>query len=74
MATKLKEMNADVQPGFYRPDAAAKYVSLSRRHLFTLTQRGVFAVIRIGHKVTLYSRADLDAGLSRLRTAAIGER
>ena len=63
----------EAQPGYLRPEHAARYVSLSRRHLATLTARGVFPCTRIGKKLTLYARADLDAAIARLRTGAVGE-
>lgn len=63
----------EVQPAYLRPEGAAKYCCISRRYLATLTARGVFPCTRMGRKLTLYARADLDAAIARLRTGAIGE-
>lgn len=64
---------AEMQPGYLRREQAAKYCGISSRHLTTLTARGIFPCTRIGRKLTLYARADLDAAIARLRTGAIGE-
>lgn len=57
-----------IQPGFLRPAQAAAYLSVTRRTLLNLTTRGIVPASRIGPKLTLYSRADLDAAVKRYAT------
>ncbi len=52
-----------ITPAFLRPEQAATYLSISRRHLTDLTSRGVLPAARIGRRLTLYAKADLDAAV-----------
>lgn len=53
----------DIQPAFLRPEQAAVYLGISKRHLHTLTSRGVLRSAKVGRKLTLYSRADLERAI-----------
>lgn len=46
-----------ITPAFLRPDQAAVYLSISKRHLYDLP----IPKAKIGKKLTLYAKADLDA-------------
>ena len=67
-------MTASVQNiGYFRPQAAAVYCSISLRTLNRWTKARKVPVIRPGARAILYSRADLDEALRRYRISAIGE-
>ena len=51
-----------ITPAFFRPEQAAAYISISKRHLSDLP----IPKARIGRKCTLYARADLDAFVASL--------
>lgn len=58
---------------YYRQIDAASYLGISTRTLIRLTNSGAVACARIGSKLTLYKRADLDAFYQRNRRSAIME-
>lgn len=60
------------QPAFLRPPESARYLSISERHLRDLTRRGIIPAARLGKKLTLYARADLDAAVARFMSASLG--
>ena len=62
MTTVTAEPTANITPAFLRPEQAAQYLSISKRHLYTLP----IAKARIGRKCTLYAKADLDAFVASL--------
>lgn len=57
---KEKDKRSAVDPAFLRPDNAAWYLGISRRHLGELTRLGVIPAARMGRKCTLYGRAELE--------------
>ena len=61
-----------VTPKFIRPDQAAEYLSISRRHLCDLTRRGIVPACRVGRRCTVYAVADLDSAMMKLRTPEVG--
>ena len=67
------ETLAAFPPAFLRPTDAAAYLSISRRQLARLTSRRVLPVARLGRKLVLYGRGDLDKAVQRFRQSAIGE-
>jgi hypothetical protein len=58
---------------FLRPAAAAHFLGISRRQLARLTARRVLPVSRLGRKLVLYGRGDLERAVQRFRRSAIGE-
>ena len=58
---------------FLRPVDAARYLGMSRRQLARLTERRVLPVSRLGRKLILYGRGDLEKAIRRFRQSAIGE-
>lgn len=70
---------ASVQPpsvtlrDYYRQPDAAWYLGVSARTLIRLTNCGAVACAKVGKKLTLYRRADLDSFFQRNRRKAVGE-
>lgn len=62
-----------VVPAFLRPKDAAVYLSISERQLRTYSRAGLLPCSRLGRRLVLFARADLDAAMRRLRTHALGE-
>lgn len=62
-----------LKPGYLRKAAAAKYMNVSVRTLSDWTRMRLVAHIKPSNRVCLFRVSDLDAALSRFRTAAIGE-
>ena len=62
-----------MKPGYLRKAAAAKYMNVSVRTLSDWTRMRIVAHIKPSNRVCLFRVSDLDAALSRFRTAAIGE-
>ncbi|MCX7010527.1 MAG: hypothetical protein NTY53_25335 [Kiritimatiellaeota bacterium] len=60
-------------PAFLRPSEAAVFLGMSRRQLARLTARRVLPVSRLGRKLVLYGRGDLEKAVQRFRRSAIGE-
>jgi len=60
-------------PAFLRPADAARFLGISRRQLGRLTSRRVLPVSRLGRKLVLYGRGDLEQAVRRFRQSAIGE-
>ena len=58
---------------YFRPPAAAYYLDVSQRTLIRLTNSGAIACAKLGKKLTLYKRGDLDAFFQRNRRKAISE-
>ena len=56
------------EPGALRPRDAARFLSISERHLWALTKRGEVPSLKLG-RVTLYARETL-VELLRKRSAA----
>jgi len=63
----MKHNETILPPAFLRPEQAAAYLSISRRHLAELTSRGLLPVSRIGRKCTLYARADLEQAVNSFK-------
>lgn len=59
--------------GWLRPDGAARYLSISRRCLGSLTRERVLPFVRLSHRVILFRRQDLDRALARRLVKAVGE-
>ncbi len=57
-----KATDTIIAPAFFRPEQAAYYLSLSKRHLYDLP----IPKARVGRKCTLYAKADLDAFVASL--------
>lgn len=62
-----------MKPGYLRKAAAAKYLNVSVRTLSDWTRMRLVAHIKPSNRVCLFRVSDLDAALSRFRTAAVGE-
>ena len=74
MSPQLKaESHATLPPAFLRPAEAARFLGVSRRQLGRLTARRVLPVSRLGKKLILYGRLDLERAVNRYRQSAIGE-
>ncbi len=56
-----------IQPAFLRPPESAAYIGISLRHLNNLARRGILRPARIGKRLTLYARADLERTILALR-------
>ncbi|MCX6996632.1 MAG: helix-turn-helix domain-containing protein [Kiritimatiellaeota bacterium] len=67
------ESHYQFPPAFLRPAEAASYLGISRRQLARLTARRIFPVSRLGRKLLLYGRGDLEKAVARFRRSAIGE-
>ena len=67
------ESRPQFPPAFLRPAAAALFLGISRRQLGRLTARRVLPVSRLGRKLVLYGRGDLEKAVARFRQSAIGE-
>ena len=63
--------STNIPPAFLRPDQAAAYIGISRRHLCELTRRGLIPAARMGRKLTLYSRKELEAAIERRSTGVV---
>lgn len=64
---KQPERGPQIRPGFLRPNDAAKFLGISRRHISNLTRRGLLPVSRIGARLSLYAVADLEDAVARFR-------
>lgn len=62
MTATAAEPTGRIQPAFFRPDQAASYLSISKRHLSDLPIRKA----KIGRRCALYAKADLDAFVASL--------
>ncbi len=60
-----------IRPGFLRPNDAAKFLGISRRHVSNLTRRGLLPVSRIGSRLSLYAVADLESAVARFRVGKV---
>jgi excisionase family DNA binding protein len=60
---------APSEPGALRPKDAARFLSISERHLWALTKRGEVPHLKLG-RVTLYSRETL---VELIRKLSAGE-
>lgn len=67
------ELRQQFPAAFLRPATAAKYLGISRRQLARLTARRVLPVSRLGRKLVLYGRGDLEKAVQRFRCSAIGD-
>ena len=63
--------NALPEPGWLRPEQAAKYASISRRCLANWMTRRLIPYTKVSHRVVLFRKADIDTALSRLTTKAV---
>jgi excisionase family DNA binding protein len=54
-------MRIKSEKAYLKAGAAAEYLGISRRHLHTLTKRGMIRHSKLGPKLLLYRRSDLDA-------------
>ena len=59
--------------GYCREKDAAAYLSVSSRTLYNMVQRRQIPAHHISDRLVLYKYSDLDEGLSRYRTRAVGE-
>lgn len=50
---------ASIEPAFLRPQEAARFLGISKRHLGDLHAKGVIPGCKIGRKLMLYSKAEL---------------
>lgn len=50
--------------------AAAKYLGVARRHLQSITQKGEIPYYRLGLRLVVYNRFDLDQYLKMRRISA----
>ena len=61
----------EIRPGFLRPNDAATYLGISRRHISNLTRRGLLPVARIGSRLSLYAVADLESAVASFRVGKV---
>ncbi len=61
------ENTANSIDGLLTTEQAAKILTISPRHLWDLTKRGVLPAIKIGRSVR-YARVDIDAFIAARRT------
>ncbi|WP_397545523.1 helix-turn-helix transcriptional regulator [Roseateles oligotrophus] len=60
-----------VQPAVYRCAQAAPYIGVSRSQFYNLAKSGEFPILKLGERASGVLRSDLDAWLSKQRTAAL---
>lgn len=60
MSATVRSLETSLPYQLYTPKDAAKLLAISERHLYTLTQRGDIAVVRMGRAIR-YSSAELTA-------------
>jgi hypothetical protein len=68
-------MDKNQQPqrtGYFRRKEAAKFLSISERHLATLVSRRVIPCIRLGHRCVLFDPVRIYEALSRFEEREIG--
>ena len=65
--------NEIVLRDYYRQAGAADYLGMSVRQIIRETKSGAIAHARLGRKLILYSRRDLDSFFARNRNKAVGE-
>ena len=60
-----KPNNLPIPAGFLRPAQAARYCSISPRHLANLTQQRLVKSSLLGKRCRLFKISDLDAAIAR---------
>jgi excisionase family DNA binding protein len=63
----------NINPAFMRRAEAAKYLGISSRTLSDWQAKRVVPYAKVGRKVYLFRRTDLDAAMARFSVRAIGE-
>ncbi len=64
----------DMQIGYMRKDAAAKYLGISIRTLTTWQRKKIVPYIKMSHRICLFRKVDLDRALARYRIRSAGEK
>ena len=59
------------EAAFMRPEAAARFLGMSKRHLGNLTQRGVIPACRLGRRCVLYSRKELESAVLKFQSGKV---
>ena len=60
-----------ITPAYMKAGQAAEYMGISRRFLHDLSKRGRIPYARLGQKVLLYKKADLDKVIAKLTVGGI---
>ncbi len=72
MNRSIKELSANIRPGYLRRSEAARYLSVSIRTLADLQARRIVPFTKLGARTVLFKLSDLDATCARWRVDAIG--
>lgn len=67
----MKNQSDANKPGWMRPPGACEYLGVSRRCLSDWQRKRLVPYVKIGRKVCLFRRADLDAALAKLTVKAV---
>jgi excisionase family DNA binding protein len=73
MKIKATQTKTEIVPAYLRTSEAARYLSVSARTIRDWQSRRMIPFMRMGRKVILFKRSDLDRALDRFRVDAIGE-
>lgn len=65
-------MDAVLSSDLMRPNEAASFLRVSRRCLSDMQRRRLVPYAKLGHRLVLFRRADLDRLLTRRTIKAIG--
>lgn len=68
----MKQVNSQVNAGYFRRKEAAKFLNMSERHLATLVSRRIIPCIRLGHRCVLFDPARVREALARFEEREIG--
>jgi excisionase family DNA binding protein len=63
----------NINPAFMRRAEAAQYLGVSSRTLSDWQAKRIVPYAKVGRKVCLFRRTDLDAAMARFSVRAIGE-
>ncbi len=66
-------MDANVDCGYYRKKEVAVYLGVSLRQVTELMRRRVLPYSKLGGRLVLFRRADVDAAVDKFRISAVGE-
>ena len=68
---KNKAVVNQTEPAFLRPPEAARCLSISKRHLKDLTDKGIIPGCKVGRKLMLYSRQELIKAILKFQSGKV---